>query len=402
MFREGFTVQFDDEAKTVECASKFEEIMVREMFADGVRWGRAFGGGAVLIGADDKRPSDVPLIPERANDISWLYSFDRRYIYPRTYYRDPSHPKFGRPETYMVTSPTGRVTTMKTVHETRLIIFGGANTGEQEREENQGWDFSILQRAHDALRMFDTGWASVENLLTDANQGVWTMSGLGDAIAAGQNDYIQQRIRSADMRRSVVRSIVVDAGDGTSPAESFTRQSASFEGIPNTLEKFMLRLAAAVRLPVTILMGQSPAGMNATGESDFRWFYDQIRAEQTQKIGHLVRRLADIWCRTKAGGGKSLPMRVTWPSLWTETPKSEAERRKLITDADAILITNGVFTADEVALIRGQPGGYDVDIILDKAGVKAREESLAIELEAMSSGTSSDVDSPDVATDGLG
>ncbi len=37
-------------------------------------------------------------------------------------------------------------------------------------------------------------------------------------------------------------------------------------------------------MPVTILMGQSPAGMNATGESDFRWHYDRIKSRQTLHI----------------------------------------------------------------------------------------------------------------------
>jgi len=39
-------------------------------------------------------------------------------------------------------------------------------------------------------------------------------------------------------------------------------------------------VAAAARMPVTKLLGQSPGGMNATGESDLRNYYDMISGRQ--------------------------------------------------------------------------------------------------------------------------
>jgi uncharacterized protein len=386
MFREGFIVDLGDPDASQATNDKLTDLEVRQVFTEAGRWGRLFGGAAILIGADDGRPAEKELVPERARDVDWLYVVDRRYLWPLTYYTDPRSRNYGKPETFMV-SPTGSAVNKspQIVHESRLILFGGAPTAEQERIQNGHWDYSVLQRPYEVLRQFNTGWAAVENLLTDGHQAVFKMAGLADALASGEKDYLEKRAQLIDMGRSVVRAMIVDAGTETDTAEDFTRHSVSFSDIPATLEKYMLRLAAAVQIPVTILMGQSPAGMNATGDSDFRWFYDRIRSGQNNEQAPRIRKLVDIWLRTKdAPRLKEAPtVKVTFPPLWTETPVAEAARKASIAATDALYITNGVYTPEEVALIRSQPGGFDQDVHLSEAGIEAREGALGIELESM-------------------
>lgn len=98
--------------------------------------------------------------------------------------------------------------------------------------------------------------------MTDAAQGVFKLKGLHSAVASNRNDELLKRMELVDMSRSISRSILLDAED-----EDFRRDSYSFAGVPEVLEKMMLRLASAARLPVSLLMGQSPAGMNATGKA---------------------------------------------------------------------------------------------------------------------------------------
>lgn len=379
MFREGFTIETGDSDIDTIVADKYESLDVRGKFADGVRWGRCYGGSALIIGADDRRPANLPLIPERADDIRYLYVIDRRYLWPASYYTEPGHPKLGEPQTYLVTTMGAANYSVNEVHESRLILFRGATTGIRERVDLSSWDMSVLQRAYDVLRQFNTGWKAVETMMTDGNQGIFKMSGLTQILASpgGGGELLQRRLQIMDLYRSVIRAIVVDADS----KEEFTRQSVSFSEIPQTLEKFMLRLAATAEIPVTILMGQSPAGMNATGESDFRWFYDRIRAKQTTDITPRLRMLTSIWLKTKAGtkflrAKEVKTINVKYPALWTETPLAQAQREAAIATRDSTYIQAQVLDPDEVAIQRFRPEGFQSEIVLTPEAMAARTASF--------------------------
>ena len=381
MMREPFSVETGDPGLDETINDKFNSLDVRGALGDGIRWARCFGGGAVLIGADDGRDATKELNLDRVKDLSYLYPVDRRLLWPVTYYEEPGHPKLGRPEIYAVTTLGGYTYRSTHVHESRLLIFRGAPTGIRERQQRQGWDLSYLQRAFEVLRSFNTGWSSVETLLTDGNQPIFKMTGLSEAIASGNVDALTKRLQIVSLYRSVMRAMVIDAD----AKEEFVRQNASFSEIPGVLDKFMLRLAAAVQMPVTILMGQSPAGMNATGDSDFRWFYDRIRASQMSDLAPKIRHLTNIWLRSKASpikSAKKLPkaISVKFPALWTETPAVQAQREKTIADRDAVYIQAQVLLPDEVALARFRPGGFDDELRLSKDAITARENALKTDL----------------------
>jgi hypothetical protein len=387
MLREGFTVDLGDAGLNTAVSDKLEGLGIDEKLANGIRWGRCYGEGAILIGADDGRRSMQPLIPERARDLNYLHVMDGRYYWPLTYYREAGHPQLGQPEMFGVMAPGYSGQPSAVVHESRLIRFGGSPTGDQEREVNQSRDYSVLQRAYEALRAFNTGWKAVELLLTDGHQSVFKMQGLAEMIGSGGEALAAARLKVINLYRSVLRAIVVDAGDKESGvgAEDFSRNSVSFSDIPATLDKFMLRLAAAVQIPVTILMGQSPAGMNATGESDFRWFYDRIRSEQTRKLAPKIRRIIRVLLATKAWQPKKLPPAITikFPPLWTEPPLTAAQTRKTIIEADGLLVTNQMALPEEVALQRLKPDGYQAELVLTPAGVKVREAVIGSEYSAL-------------------
>lgn len=380
MLREGFDIQLGDPAIDQRMADKLEALQLDDKIANGIRWGRLFGGGGLLLGCDDGRSAATPLMPERAKSLSYVYEFDRRYLWPLSWYNDPGNPKLGQPETYMVTSPSAYASQpVAIVHESRLVLFGGSPTGLLERQMNFGWDLSVLQRVTEVLGDFGMAWRAVALLLADGNQAVFKMAGLADAIASGSSEALLARYREMDRARSIVRATVIDAGEsieggGGANPEEFERHVFPMTGIPDTLQMLMLRLASTVRIPVTILMGQSPAGMNATGESDFRWFYDQIKSDQKRKLTPRIRRLARVILATKEfAGAKVETITVKYPVLWSETPLDAAQTQQAKATTDKLRIDSGELLPEEVALQRGQPDGYDRDIVLTDDGRKVRE-----------------------------
>jgi phage-related protein (TIGR01555 family) len=210
---------------------------------------------------------------------------------------------------------------------------------------------SVLQRLYPVLQQFHTAWQATAHLMTDAAQGVFKLKGLHSAVASNRSDELLKRMELVDMSRSVSRSILLDAED-----EDFRRDSYGFAGIPEILEKMMLRLAAAARLPVSLLMGQAPAGMNATGESDTRFFYDQIRAEQ-EALKPKIERLVKI-----IKGDENIKVAIEFPALWQMTDREKAELRRMEAETDRIYLQEGVLLPEEVAIKRFGSGDFAIDV----------------------------------------
>jgi phage-related protein (TIGR01555 family) len=229
------------------------------------------------------------------------------------------------------------------IHASRLLIFHGGRC-----IKKGSWPQSILQRIYPVLQQFHLAWQSTAHLMSDGAQGVFKLKGLHNAIASNKTGDILKRLEMVDMGRSVARSVLLDAED-----EDFRRDTYSFSGVPQILEKMMLRLAAAAKIPVSLLMGQSPAGLHATGDSDIRFFYDQVRAEQEgikPKMMHLI----ELLMRSKDGPtkGELFPFQITFPSLWQMTEKEKAELQKLHSETDCRYIQEGVLLPEEVAAMR--------------------------------------------------
>jgi phage-related protein (TIGR01555 family) len=280
MMRKGFAVNVEDDTEaSSDIGTTLRKLKAGVHVRDAMIWGRLYGGAAVLIGADDGGEAHEPLNESTIKSVKFLHVIDKRHLVPDTWFADPLNDEhFGEPQTYRVTPRRGA--TNLVVHRSRMLVFGGAHTSDEERDRLGNWDHSVITAVYAQLRQFDNVWQAAEHLMSDASQAVFKIQGLMSMIAGGQKDVLQTRMQLVDMSRSVARALLLDADGG----EEFSRESSSFTDAQAMLDKFMLRLAAAAEVPVTILMGQSPAGMNATGESDFRWFYDSIATAQENEL----------------------------------------------------------------------------------------------------------------------
>ncbi len=210
------------------------------------------------------------------------------------------------------------------------------------------------------LYQFGVSWDALAHIIQDASQGVFKMRGYLDALAADDLGTIMARLDVMDMSRSIVRAVTLDADEG----ESFERQNFSWSGIRDVYEMLSLRLAASARMPVTILFGQSPAGMDATGDSDLEWFYGTIESSQHTEVKPALEYVLRLLMLSKSGptSGK-VPENwgVTFPELREIKPKAQAEIEKLIGDRDAAYIDRGILTPEEVATSRFTVDGWSMN-----------------------------------------
>jgi hypothetical protein len=259
------------------------------------------------------------------------------------------------------------------IHESRLVLFPGALTARSVTQGTDDWDNSILQRAHDRLRQSASSWQSAAHLMTDASQAVLKIQHLVDLIAAGGEAQLRARMEIMDMARSVCRAVLVDA-----EREEFTRVATSFTGLPEMLDRFMMRDAAAAEMPVTLLYGRSPAGLNATGESDTRGWYDVVEDAQNDVLRPRLERVLRVFMLAKSGpthGKEPENWKLEFHPLWQPTAKEAAETRKVNADTIATLVTAQVMLPEEGALDLAQSGDFST------IDVEARTQALEVENE---------------------
>lgn len=383
MFREGFKVDVKDDTDLAKDINKaLRKAGIRRLFREGKTWGRLYGGCLLIGGIDDGRDMAEPLEEDAPiRSVQYLLLLDKRYVYPATYYEEPNHPKYLQVETYGIQTPNGHVLDSR-IHETRTVRFGGALTDDTERRANNGWDYSIVQHIYNIIRASEQNWQSANHLLSDASQAVFKIKGLMASLMTPKGQEVMNtRMQLVEMCRSVARAVLLDADGG----EEFKREPTTFAGIADMLDRDMMRTASAAETPVAILYGRSAAGMNATGDLDFRWFYDSIRSEQTQDVDGELRTVIDWILRAQDGptmGEIPEEYEICFPRLWQPSPVEQAQIKKLVAETDKCRIDSQVWLPEEVALSRAR-GGDDAEVEIDE---ELREMTLENEKELAKNG----------------
>lgn len=394
MFRRGYEVECDDlDASACKDLREYalEEFHVDDEFLKAKIFANLYGGFATLLGIDDGNMPDEALDESRIRSFTFLNGVDRRFTYVLDYYDNPFEPKFGQPKHYLVTNAVSISTTstsamtnglrkvdpnelrkrgygVTVVHESRILRWEGVSTDQVTQQTLAGWTWSALQRVYDSLRKFEHAFDSAMYLLADASQGVASIKGLMDAIGTPMEKKLRQRLAFLDEMRSVMRTIMI-ATD-----EKYERQPTPFAGIPDLLDKAMLRFAGDVDMPVTELFGRAPAGMNATGESDVRKWYDTIASEQPTQIAPPLKRFYRLLtlsrdCPVKLKkSAQGVRWNIKFAKLLTPTDKEQADMDLAIAQRDQIYIAEEVVTPEEVAL--------DRQTLYPSMNVEAREAAL--------------------------
>lgn len=335
-----------------------------------LQWARAFGGSAILLGANDGSPDlSIPLNLDRVVSLDWLTVLTCRELQPATWYDSPRHPKYGEPSTYniipMVPTDGGG---MQRVHESRLLRFDGVKLTREEERANQGWGDSVLQRMYDTLRDAGAAWSGAAHLLSEYGQGVLTIPGLLEMTRAAEGGSLDSRLVAFETMRSTVRSIVLDGGAGDVPGETFTRLQTPLSGLADMFDRFEKRLSALSGVPVSLLTGESPSGLNASGGVNASWWEENVAAAREELLRPPTNRIVKILLKSKTGptrGVEPESWRVVFPPLRELTAKEKADIRLVDAQADEIHTRIGALDPTEVAFSAYAGAEYSSDRTID-------------------------------------
>lgn len=304
---------------------------------------RKDGGSAIVLGvgdADPMQPLDVASIGKSA--LAYVTVLTRWDITPGERDNNPLSPTFGEPVYYTMANTIGT-----RIHPSRVVRFIGNPIRSPFFWD--GWGDSIWIELRDAVRHSDQISAGISAMVDEAKVDVVRLKGLANNLATTQGESaLLARWQAAATLKSISNTLLLDGED------EYDQKTLSFDGLPDVLDRALMVMAGKADIPATRLLGRSPQGLNATGDSDTRNYYDRIRAYQQTSLQPTLFRLDDALIRS-ALGSRPEEVYYEWNPLYQMSEKEAAEVEKTFAEAATSLVSSGL--VPDVVMMEMVKGG---------------------------------------------
>jgi phage-related protein (TIGR01555 family) len=217
------------------------------------------------------------------------------------------------------------------VHPSRLCVhYGIQPLAGLANKTAMPLDQSILNGMIGSLKRVEEMLSNVNSLVYEAKVNIIKIKGFSAKLAADRNDTyaaaLIARFGAAATIKGISGDMLIDA------EEEFEQKVMQFSGLDALIDKSMIKAASDAGMPMTVLFGISPAGMNATGEGDLRNYYDRVKHEQENVVTPSMLTLDEALIRS-ALGSRPDDIYYKWKPLWQPTEKERAETAGKIVDA---------------------------------------------------------------------
>jgi phage-related protein (TIGR01555 family) len=297
-----------------------------------IKWSRLYGGSLLVMqidGQDMSTPLNLDSIVP--GQLRGFLVVDRWMVQPT--YSDivlDLGPEYGLPKYYDMVATAPFMPRQK-IHHTRCVRMDGIGLPFRQRLAENGWGMSVIERLYDRLIAFDSGTMGAAQLLYRAYIRCYKVQGYRQIVTTG-GDLLEGFMRSMELMR------VMQSNEGLSiidAEDDFQTHPYNFGGLAETLMALGQQISGALGIPLVRLFGQSPAGMNSTGESDWRLYDSMIAAAQEARLRRPLAVVFEVLWRSELG----MPPPATWGYAFrpiatlSEVEKSEIAQRDAATVA---------------------------------------------------------------------
>ena len=351
----------DDGDLLPRLAAKLEQLRAQDVFHEAVELAGYEGGALVFLDTGEKgetlaAPLNVsPYSGElRPGSALRLVAVDPVNVFPGDYNSlDPLAADYFRPTSWWVLG--------QKVHASRLLRVVGNEVPVLLRPAYNFLGIPQAQILWDYVLHFQDCRAAAARLLTKFSLTVFkTQMFNGIQFGSAEASQLDSRIRYLVQNMSNDGVLAVDK-----ESEDVVKVETPLGGVTDIVRQALEFLAAVNRTPAVKLLGISPSGFNATGESDIRNYYDHIRSMQEKMLRGPLKTLLD--CLQLVTTGDIDPtISFDFRPLGEEDRAALATMQKTRADTVAVYLDRGVISQEEArkALADDPDSGYssiDVD-----------------------------------------
>ena len=370
MMRKWYTIRSSISPEYAKQMVRLEiQTQIRKKILLGMYWGRLYGGAAGVILIKGHEDMSLPLdldtvLPGSFLGLQILDRWDG--IYPENeLVTDPEDRDFGLPAYYTIRDDEAGVLIAR-VHHSRIIRFIGRELPWMEQVTELYWGESEIEAIYNEIVRRDNVAGNIAALTFRANVNYMETDGL-DQLLGTANTEMQRRFWNLMRAQSIMESNfgtrIVNKGD------AIHNTQYTFTGLSDVYDRIMMDVSGAARTPVTKLFGRSPAGLNATGESDMQNYYDYIDGLREADLRGIIERLLPVMALS-AWGVIPDDLEIDFPPM--QTPKSgeiaEIAERK----------TNAILAVYQNDLIDSATAQQELQVMSEETGLfsKISDESI--------------------------
>lgn len=316
MLREGWTWSADpNDVARIEAEEKRLQLVAK--VKEAMTLARLYGGAAIVIGAGSLDPM-APLTVEQVQrgGVRFLNALPWFHLSSGQIDLDPMSPFYMEPLYYDITA-TGRGA--QRIHPSRVIRFIGEQIPANVGQLFDQWGDSCLTGTIETINAATTGVQNIARMLQESTVSYYKIAGLLDALSSDEGtDRVVKLLQLTEQTKSAVNAVAMDA-----EGEGHEQFNAVFAGLPEIQQLLLQIIAGAQDIPATRFLSQSPAGMNATGSSDTRNYYDMLASMQKTELRPRLDRLWSLIIPS-ALGARPDDIEATFDPLWQMDEKEQA------------------------------------------------------------------------------
>ena len=335
--------------------AELDRFELRRVFHTAVEQTGYVGGALIFIdtGASGKElalplhigQASAELTPERPLRFQVI---DPVNVFPGPYNSDnPLHPDYFQPQSWWVLG--------RQVHKSRLLRIVANEPPLLLRPAYNFFGIPQAQILWDYALHFQECRLAGQRLLTKFSLTVLKTQMQDILTQAGGTEQLDRRVQYFVQHRS---------NDGVQVIDKETEDLISLEtplsGVCEITRQALEFLAAINRTPAVKLLGISPSGFNATGESDLRNYYDHIRSQQEKLLRPALETVLKI-LQIRLTGQYDPSLTFDFAPLGQSDQAALAAVQKTRAETCATYLEQGVISREEVrrALAADPNSGFE-------------------------------------------
>ena len=335
---------------------EFDRLKLKSKTFEACRDGRLFGGSLVVAFIDDGRSLEDELDYKNIDKLIHLKVYDRYQVtwLPTDLVTDPLDEDYCMPLFYTIQNNNfvNSDYMQFKVHKSRVFRFAGDSTTELSKKNNGGWDNSCLISIYQSVQSFGESAGVSAEIIQGYLETVITIPEFNyakDSISG-----IEEKMKFINDTKGAYKTIYLAEG------ETYQKHVTNSHGLSEILDRIGEIISASCSIPVSILFGRSPSGLNATGKQEIDLMNNKIEEYRNNHIKPFFMWIFKIIESQKdfiAEAGADLDFHWDFHPIVTLDEKKEAETRRLNAEVDRMYIELGVLDAESV-----RNGRYHADM----------------------------------------
>lgn len=307
----------------------------RNTIKDVARWGRLFGGGALIasIGSEKIQKTDL--------DIDSLYGKDVDFLASDRWQCTPLGSSIYSAENFLLQDLAKREDEI-VLHKSRLKLFIPKIEPYYIRNQLNGWGASIFECIIPALSQYIKANNVILELLDEAKIDILKIFGLSDILMSADGEAaVKRRLKIFTEQKNFQSVGAMDVKD------DYVQKQLSFGSLDQMIEKIMLLICSALRIPYSKVFGKGASGFSS-GEDDLENYNGMVMSTIREPLIPLLKWMLDIRC-VQLFGRRIDDLVIDWKPLRVlpETEEQNIKTQKI--NSYIQLCQLGVLTKKQVA-----------------------------------------------------